>query len=57
MSAKWENKVHPFLYAIHKGELWERLNLELTVMYTSLFNVASNPTFKFKGADLTKRLM
>jgi hypothetical protein len=51
MSATWENKVHPFLYAIHKGELWERLNLELTVMYTSLFNVASNPTFKFTGAD------
>lgn len=51
MSDTWENKVHPFLYAIHKGELWDRLNLELTVLYTSLFNVASNPTFKLTGVD------
>jgi len=51
MSDKWENKVHPFLYAIHKGELWQRLNLELTVLYTSLFNIASNPTFKLMGVD------
>ena len=51
MSDTWENKVHPFLYAIHKGELWERLNLELTVLYTSLFNVAANPSFKLTGVD------
>ena len=51
MSDEWENKVHPFLYAIHKGELWERLNLELTVLYTSLFNVAANPSFKLTGVD------
>jgi len=51
MSDDWKNKVHPFLYAVYKGELWERLNLELTVLYTSLFNVASNPTFKLMGVD------
>ncbi len=56
MSSDWKNKVHPFLYAIHKGELWDRLNLELTVLYTSLFNLASNPTFKFMGADPDENL-
>lgn len=51
MSDDWENKVHPFLYAIHKGELWQRLNLELTVLYTSLFNIAANPQFKLTGVE------
>jgi hypothetical protein len=37
----------PFLYTLMKGELWERQNLELTVLYTNLFNIASNPTYKY----------
>jgi hypothetical protein len=35
----------PLLYGAWQAELWERLNLEYTVLYTNLFNVSANPTF------------
>ena len=36
----------PMLYGLDKSGLWERQNLALTVMYTNIFNLGVNPTFK-----------
>ena len=38
-------KRQPLLYAIWQASLWDRMNLELTVLYTNLFAVASNPMY------------
>lgn len=35
----------PLLYGVWKGSLWERLNLVNTIIYSSLFAVASNPMY------------
>jgi hypothetical protein len=43
-----EYQAMPFLYTILKGDLWERQNLELTYMYTNLFNLAANPTYLYQ---------
>lgn len=40
-----KNKRQPFLYNLWKSGLWKRQNLMLTAMYTTLFAVASKPTF------------
>jgi hypothetical protein len=45
-----EYQAVPFLYTLLKGNLWERQNLELTYMYTNLFNIAANPTYVYKSA-------
>lgn len=42
---KPEYQRQPFLYGVRKAGLWERQNLVLTVLYTSLFNLGLNPTF------------
>lgn len=42
---KPEHQRQPFLYGLKKSGFWERSNLVLTVLYTSLFNVGINPTF------------
>ena len=41
-----EKQAIPFLFTLQKGELWKRQNLELTYLYTNLFYLAANPTFK-----------
>ena len=43
---KREYQAIPFLYAVEKSELWERQNLELTVMYSNLFQIGNTPMFK-----------
>lgn len=35
----------PFLYGLYKSGLWKRQNLSLTVIYSAMFALASNPTF------------
>ena len=45
MDVERERQAVPFLYTVLKTKLWERQNLELTVMYTNLFNLAASPTF------------
>jgi len=42
---KEENKRQPFLYNLWKSGLWKRQNLSLTVIYSIMFALASNPTF------------
>jgi len=46
MDSAKEYQALPFLFGLMKSELWERQNLELTYMYTNLFNIASTPTYK-----------
>lgn len=43
--AKEEYKRQPFLYTLWKSGLWKRQNLAMTVMYSTMFALASNPTF------------
>jgi len=40
-----ELQYQPFLYGAWKGSLWERHNLELTVLYSNLFAVSANAMF------------
>jgi hypothetical protein len=44
-----EHQAVPFLYTVLKSELWERQNLELTYLYTNLFNLAANPTYIYRS--------
>lgn len=46
-----EYQFQPLLYGAWKGELWDRHNLELTVMYSNLFAVASNALFLHKRSE------
>lgn len=46
IDAKKEYQAIPFLYGVLKGELWQRQNLELTYLYTNLFQIAANPQYK-----------
>lgn len=48
MDSEREYQALPFLYGVLKGEIWERQNLELTYLYTNLFHLAANPTYKHK---------
>lgn len=47
----------PFLYSLYKSELWKRQNLALTVMYTMIFGIGSNPMFLYKRSEPDKHLM
>jgi hypothetical protein len=46
-----ESRVQPFLYSLEKTNLWERENLVLTILYSNLFYLASNPQLKFSTVD------
>jgi hypothetical protein len=48
---KEESKRQPFLYNLWKSGLWKRQNLSLTVIYSTMFALASNPTFIEKVAS------
>jgi hypothetical protein len=43
-----ERQAIPFLYTLKESGLWERQNLELTMMYTNLFDIAANPSYVYK---------
>ncbi len=45
ISPEAEYKYQPLLYGLWKGELWDRMNLELTALFTNLYNVAANAMF------------
>lgn len=42
---KPEQQRQPLLYTVNKSGLWERENLNLTVLYTNIYNIGLNPTF------------
>lgn len=46
-----EYQFQSLLYAVWKGELWDRHNLELTAMYSNLFAVASNAMFVHQRSE------
>ena len=46
-----EYQFQPFLFGAWKGELWQRHNLELTVLYSNLFAVAANAMFLHKRSE------
>jgi hypothetical protein len=51
-----ESKRQPFLYGLWKSGLWKRQNLALTVIYSTMFALASNPTFIEKVQDENRDL-
>jgi hypothetical protein len=48
MFDKPENQRQPLLYALYKSGLWKRENLTLTVLYSLIFALGSNPLLKRK---------
>lgn len=44
-----DQRIQPFFYTLNKSKFWDRQNLALTVMYTNIFAVGSNPTFTFSS--------
>ena len=53
---EWKKQVQPFLYALNKSGLWKRQNLSLTVLYTLLFAIGSNPIWLYKKSSADKHL-
>lgn len=53
---KPEQQRQPFHYGVWKSDLWERQNLALTVLYTIMFAVGSNPLFIYKSNDPEKTI-
>ena len=51
-----EDTRQPFLYALSKSKLWERQNLTLTALYTSIFEVATGPQYVAKLKDKSEDL-
>jgi len=43
-----ERQALPFLYTLKESGLWERQSLELTLMYTNLFDIGANPSYVYK---------
>ena len=41
----------PFLYAVDKGNLWERQNLIYTYGFTNLYRMAMNPTYQSDAGE------
>ena len=54
---KEEQKSQPFLYNLWKSGLWKRQNLSLTVIYSAMFALASNPTFVEKVQDENREIV
>jgi hypothetical protein len=48
IDAERDRQALPFLYTVKKSGLWERQNLELTVLYTNMFDLAANPTYEYQ---------
>lgn len=54
--ANEEHKRQPFLYSMWKSNLAIRQNLMLTVAYSNMFAIASNPTFNFVANSEDRKL-
>jgi len=46
----------PFLYTLYKSNLWKRQNVLLTVLYSTVFAIGSNPMFLYKSNTPEKTL-
>lgn len=46
-----ERQRFPMLYAVWKSGLWKRQNLSLTLMYSLIFGIGSNPLLKRMGVQ------
>lgn len=44
----------PFLYSLWKTNLWKRQNLSLTMMYSLIFAIGSNPVYVWRRSNPTK---
>lgn len=51
-----EHKRQPFLYTVWKSKLSPRQNLMLTIAYSNMFAIASNPTFNFIANSPDRKL-
>ena len=54
--SNYEDQRWPFLYTTLKSGLWERQNLALTVLYTIMFAIGSNPMFVYTANEPGKQL-
>jgi hypothetical protein len=54
--SKPEHQRQPFLYTAWRSGLWERQNLALTVLYTSLAQIGLTPTLILKTNDADREL-
>jgi len=54
--ANEEHKRQPFLYTLWKSNLPARQNLMLTIAYSNMFAIASNPTFNFVANSPDRKL-
>jgi hypothetical protein len=54
--ARPEQQRQPFLYTLWKSGLWNRENLLLTVLFTQVFGIGSNPMFVYQRMDPKKKL-
>jgi hypothetical protein len=53
---KHEENTQPFLYGILKSGMWDRANLALTVYFTLLFALGTNPLFVYTAEKEGKKL-
>ena len=49
-------KRQPFLYSVLKSGLADRQNLMMTIAFSTMFAIASNPTFKFTSKSKDRKL-
>jgi hypothetical protein len=56
MFDKSDERIQPLLYGVHKGELWERENLVLTVLYTNVYGLGLAPKIIYKADNPDKEL-
>ena len=54
--ARPEQQRQPFLYTLWKSGLWNRENLLLTVLFTQVFGIGSNPMFVYSRSQSDKKL-
>jgi len=51
-----EQQRQPFLYSIDKSELWKRQNLAMSVIYTLMYALGTNPQFIFTAQNPEREL-
>jgi hypothetical protein len=51
-----QDKIQPFLYTLYKSNLWKRRNLSLTVLYTMMNAIGTNPLFLYKRKNPEKHI-
>jgi len=51
-----EDQRQPFLFAAYKSDLWKRQNLAMTVLYTTMYSLGTNPQYLFHAIGPEREL-